>query len=237
MFTDIHSHILHNIDDGPETLEQSAELLIAAVQSGCKNLIATPHFYAERHSLANRLRLANERYEALQEFILKNNIPVSLLRGFEVRYFNGISRIDSLDELCIDNSKVLLLELEPLAFDEKIVDEILDLNYFGYTVILAHIERYAKIKGFKLIKRLIAEGNALAQCNAASFLAGSLQRTAFRLVKEGLVSFVASDMHSLELRPPNLNKAYDAIEKKFGSDVKNKLINNADKIINMCLKK
>lgn len=237
MFTDIHSHILHNIDDGPETIEQAAELLNAAVQNGCKNLIATPHFYAERHSLAERLRLADERYTALSKFISANGIPVSLLRGFEVRYFDGISRIDLLDKLCINESKIILLELEPLPFTEKVIDEILDLNYFGYTVILAHIERYSRIQGFKLIKRLIAEGNAIAQCNAASLLSGAFRRAAFRLIKEGLVSLVASDMHSLKLRPFNLNKAYDVIENKFGSDFKNQLIYNADDIFNKCLKK
>lgn len=235
MFTDIHSHILHSIDDGPETIEQTADLLNAAVKSGCKNLIATPHFYAERHSLAERIKLADERYTALTEIISENGIPVSLLRGFEVRYFDGISRIDLLDKLCINNSKVILLELEPFPFTEKVVDEILDLNYFGYTVILAHIERYSKIQGFKLIKYLISEGNAIAQCNAASLLSGTFRRAAFRLIKEGLVSLVASDMHSLEQRPPNLNKAYAVIESKFGSELKNKLIYNADDIFNKCL--
>lgn len=237
MFTDIHTHILHSIDDGPEKFEQTLELFNAAVEGGCKNLIATPHFYAERHSLDNRLKTADERFNALRSFVLENKLSVSLLCGFEVRYFDGISRIDALNDLCINHSKVILLELEPLPFTEKVVEEILDLDYYGYTVILAHVERYSKIKGFKSIKRLIEDGRVIAQCNAASFLSGAFQKAAFRLVKEGLVSLVASDMHSMEFRPPNLSEAYAVIEKKFGSDVKNKLIKNADEIFNLCLKK
>ena len=237
MFADIHTHILHNIDDGPENLEQSVELLKAAVQNGCEKIIATPHFYAERHSLVERLKIADSRYADLQNYILQNKIPVSLLQGFEVRYFGGISKIDALDKLCINGSKVLLLELEPLPFTEQVIDEILDLNYFGYTIVLAHVERYAKISGFKAIKRLIANGVVLAQCNASSFLSGIFQRSAMRLVKEGLVSVIASDMHSLELRPPVLNEAYEVIESKFGVELKNKLIGNAEKIFTACLKK
>ncbi len=237
MFTDIHTHILYNIDDGPENFEQSLELLKEAVKNGCTKLIATPHFYAERHSLAQRLSIAEERCAQLKNYIAENQVPVSLLQGFEVRYFDGISRIDSLNKLCINGSKVVLLELEPLPFTDKVIDEILDLNYFGYTVILAHIERYVKISGFKAIKRLIAEGNAVAQCNASAFVSGSFQRPALRLMKEGIVSLIASDMHSLELRPPNLHKAYDFIEKKFGTTVKNRLLRNADEIFNVCLKK
>lgn len=235
MFTDIHAHILHSIDDGPESLEQSVLLLNKAVQSGVGGIITTPHFYASRHSLAERLELANKRYSELKKSIHQNGIPVSLLLGFEVRYFNGISRIDSLDKLCINGSKVLLLELEPVPFTEDVIDEILDISYSGYKVVLAHIERYTKISGFKQIKRLISQGDVIAQCNAASFLSGALVRAAFRLMKENMVSLIASDMHSMDLRPPNLSEAYEVIENKLGKNTKNKLISNAENVFNMCL--
>ena len=235
MFTDIHSHILHGIDDGPENLGQSVELLKAAVRNGTEKIIATPHFYATRHSLSERVNLAKERCLELQGLIREGGIPVSLLSGFEVRFFDGISRIDSLDKLCINGSKVLLLELEPAPFTEKLVDEILDICYGGYTVVLVHIERYTKISGFKQIKRIIAEGDALAQCNASSFLSGGFSRAAFKLLKENMVSFIASDMHSLDLRPPNLNQAYDVIEKKIGAKEKNRLMRNAEELFCACL--
>ena len=76
MFADIHTHIFNNIDDGPETLEQSVELLKAAVQNGCEKIIATPHFYAERHSLTERLKIANARYTDLKNYILQNQVPI-----------------------------------------------------------------------------------------------------------------------------------------------------------------
>ena len=56
-------------------------------------------------------------------------------------------------------------------------------------------------------------------------------------MKEDLISLIASDMHSLELRPPNLSVAYKFIENKFGIDVKDKLIYNAEKNFSKCLKK
>ncbi|MEE1046771.1 MAG: CpsB/CapC family capsule biosynthesis tyrosine phosphatase [Clostridia bacterium] len=235
MFTDIHSHILYGIDDGPESFEKSVELLKAAVRDGTEKLIATPHFYPTRHSLSERVKLAKDRYLELQDFILKNDIPVSLLSGFEVRFFDGISRIDSLDKLCVNGSKVLLLELEPSAFTEKQIDEILDICYGGYTVVLVHIERYTKISGFKQIKRIIAEGDVLAQCNASSFLSGAFSRAAFKLLKENLVSIIASDMHSLDLRPSNLKNAYEVIEKKFGTKTKKLLMHNAEELFGECL--
>ena len=237
MFTDIHTHILHSIDDGPETFEQTKELLIKSVEKGVQNIIATPHFYAAKHSFAERIKTAEERFLKLREFIKENKIPVCLLSGFEVRCFEGISRIDSLGYLTLNKSKVLLLELEPMPITEKTVEEILDISYSGYTIVLAHIERYVKAPGFKLIKSLILNEEVFAQCNAASFISGSLQRPTFRLLKEGLISFVASDMHSIENRPPNLKEAYDVIENKFGSKIKEQLIFNSKELFNTCITK
>ena len=236
MFTDIHSHILHGIDDGPADFEQTKELLNRAVQTGVDKILATPHFYAERHSLTERLNIATERYIQLCEFVSQNGIPLSILKGFEVRYFEGISRIDVLSKLCINDSNVLLLELLYIPITEKIVEELLNLRYLGYNIVLAHVERYTKISGFKNLKPLISNLEVLVQCNSDSFISGNFQRSAFKLLKEGAVSFVASDMHSIERRPPNLKEAFDIIKKKFGAKTQEQLVYNSHELFANCLK-
>ena len=140
------------------------------------------------------------------------------------------SLIDSLEKLCINGTKVILLELGGIPFSGDVIDEILDLSYYGYTVVLAHIERYAKQQGFSDIKKIIASKEAYAQCNAASFISGPLNRTVNHLLKEDLISAVASDMHSVDLRPPLIKEAFEKIEKKFGASSKNKLINQTEKL-------
>ena len=42
--TDIHSHILYNLDDGSSSLEESIELLKKLEKSGFKHVILTPHY-------------------------------------------------------------------------------------------------------------------------------------------------------------------------------------------------
>lgn len=237
MFTDIHTHILHSIDDGPESFDKTKELLNKSIQNGVDKIVATPHFYAEKHSLNERLKTSKERYSNLSEFISQNKLPLSVLSGFEVRYFKGISHIEDLDKLCINQSGNLLLELAPLPITEDVLDEILDMRYAGYNVILAHIERYTKIPGFKLLKSLITQGEVVAQCNGDSFISGTFQRAAYKLLKEGMVSVIASDTHSVEHRPPNLKEAYDAIEKKFNSRVKKQLIFKADELFDGFVRK
>ena len=42
--TDIHSHIIFDVDDGARTIEESIELLKMMADAGFKNVILTPHY-------------------------------------------------------------------------------------------------------------------------------------------------------------------------------------------------
>ena len=235
MFIDIHSHILPDIDDGPKTATQSLELLECAVKNGIDRIVATPHFYASIHSLEQHTAKAKERFLELDSLIKENKLPLSILLGYEVRYFDGISRIDSLDRLCINGTKVILLELGSIPFTSDVIDEIMDLNYYGYTVVLAHIERYTKMRGFSSIKQLVVSNVVYAQCNASSLLKGPFRRVANGLLKEGVVSAVASDMHSVEERPPQIKEAMIKIEEKFGVYKINKLLRKTEKLYELMI--
>lgn len=226
MFADLHTHILYDIDDGPKDLEESLTLVKAAMDDGIDRIVATPHFYASRHGLEERVHHLRQRMEQLNISLNENDISVTVLPGFEVRYFEGISRSDSISELTLNNSNIILLELGSIALTDHVINDILELGYNGYTVLLAHIERYAKMPGFKRIKELIKNKRVLAQVNASSFLGGPFFRPACRLLKEGLVSVLSSDMHSVDLRPPEMTQAYKVIEKKVGIAKKKLIINN-----------
>ena len=233
MFADIHAHILCDIDDGPKTLEESVELLNLAVKDGIDRIIATPHFYASYHSLDERIAKRNERFNLLDEYIKQNNLPVKILPGFEVRYFDGISRSDSLDRLCLNNSKVLLLELGLIPITDKVIEEIIELEYSGYIVVLAHIERYFKMPGFKLIRQMLKSGYAVAQLTASSFLSVPFKAAAIRLIKQAPNVVIASDMHSCDVRPPAISEAFDFINTKFGPAKKNAINYNSDRLFDI----
>lgn len=233
MFADIHAHLLCDIDDGPKTFEQSVELLNLAFKNGIDRIVATPHFYASYHSLEERIIQRNERFNLLNEYIKQNGLPIKILPGFEVRYFDGISRSDSLNGLCLNNSKVLLLELGLIPITEKVIDEIIELYYSGYTVVLAHIERYFKMPGFKNIKKVIKNKYAIAQLTASSLLSGPFKTAALRLLKESQSVVIASDMHSYDVRPPRISDAYDVIKAKFGLAKKNTIIYNSDRLFDI----
>ena len=41
---DIHSHIVFNVDDGADNIEQSIEMIKEMITNGVTELICTPHY-------------------------------------------------------------------------------------------------------------------------------------------------------------------------------------------------
>ena len=45
---DFHTHILPQMDDGSQSVEQTLQMLSFLADQGVKTVVATPHFYAHR---------------------------------------------------------------------------------------------------------------------------------------------------------------------------------------------
>ena len=48
---DFHSHVLPGIDDGSSCEEESLDMLRIAKSQGVITMLATPHFYAQNHTM------------------------------------------------------------------------------------------------------------------------------------------------------------------------------------------
>jgi protein-tyrosine phosphatase len=54
-------------------------------------------------------------------------------------------------------------------------------------------------------------------------LGAGIQAVSEDLIEAGMVQFVASDAHDLELRPPGLAAAYGRVGQRFGDEVAERL--------------
>ena len=213
---DFHSHILPGVDDGSKDTDESLKLLSMLSKQGINTVIATPHFRAEKESVTEFLDRRQAAYNELKP-LLKDELPQILL-GAEVEYYDGISSLESLELLCIEGTRLLLLEMPMCKWSEYALKELNVLSSAkGYTVILAHIERYFKDQPSLLWQKLSAQG-ILMQVNASFFNSVFTKHKALSMLMKGLVNVIGSDCHNIAHRPPLLGSAFEVIRRKAGED-------------------
>jgi len=201
---DTHLHILPNVDDGPETIEEALALAKALVQEDVHNAIATPHYndlYPRRSALE-----VKERVNALQLVLDRQGIPLRLCSGHEALIKPGLIEDIQTGKLAtLNESRYLLLELWNNTWIPETERVIFELRAFGITPVLAHPERYRVFQ--KEPERIASLQGVLIQITASSLI-GVHGRTALctaeTLLKRGLEHCIASDAHGLHKRPPTI---------------------------------
>ncbi len=225
---DIHSHILPAIDDGAESLEESIELLKAMKEQGITDVIATPHFIASEHNLEEFLTSVSKAHEELTAATQNLELP-NIYVGSEVYYFVGIGKSKAITHLCLNKKKFLLLELASCKINKYVIEDIINLrSNLDIIPIIAHIERYTKEKGFRKLLKLVDNGVCYAQLNASSLFLPMFRKAAYKLIKKGYISFIATDTHSVKHRPPMFSRALSAIETNLGKSYKVHLLQNLE---------
>lgn len=213
---DAHTHILPGMDDGSKDAQESLELIRISSEMGVKTIFMTPHFYPGNESpeqfLARRDIAVRTLTEALEG---KENIP-EIHFGAEVEFFQGISRVEEIDRLCIGESGILLVEMPFTKWNGRMLDELYALrDYHAITPMIAHVDRYLDFVNEESVDELIDNG-ILIQANASFFLKGFGSRKAFRMIRKEKIHFIGSDCHNLRSRRPNLSEACEKIYAKCG---------------------
>ena len=210
---DIHTHILPNIDDGADSLEEAYEMALMAVRSGVEALVATPHSNQGMGIMDHERRKQEQAFLDLEQVLLREKVPLKLYRGMEIwSSIDMVEKIQSGKLITLNETPYVLIEF---AFDEEpwwieaIIDE---LQGAGLVPILAHPERYFCVQENPgLLSEWRMQG-AQAQMNKGSILGRfgrEIERTAEILLKNRLFTCIASDAHGLHHRSNFLLDIYD----------------------------
>ena len=231
---DIHNHILPGLDDGAANEEETLRMLRVAAEDGITDLIATPHFHYRRgHAVPEKVR---KTLLLMQEMSEKEKIPVRLYAGNELYYTHDLLELVKAKEaLTLADSDYVLLEFSPETEQRKIQNAVYQFLSEGYYPIIAHMERYQAFYKQSEFAETILNMGAYYQVNAGS-IAGNgrwgLKRFARKMMKSGMIHFVATDAHDLKKREPRLERASAWIEKKLGeSEMQDYLYENPLKIL------
>lgn len=232
--TDIHTHVLHGIDDGSSDLENSLKMLDVMSKQGVHTVVCTPHFDYRFIDPESFLKTRNEKMAELRLAAKSRGFDMEILSGCELKLKDRMLTLDSAREFCIGNTKNILIELTVSSiWDEAEYNRLINFcDYYNVRPVIAHVERYASVnKSLKFADKLIELG-AILQLDGASLFEKLYQKTAKKLLKKGYISLVASDTHNLTTRPSTvLNDAYDTIEKMCGVDAVETLKHNAELLL------
>lgn len=205
---DLHSHILFDIDDGPETLYESMQLCRMGVEYGIDRIVATSHLY-KPDEIAKYISKRNDRILRLREQIERAEMPLRIYPGAEVFVNDDIFYAHHLEKVTINNSRYILIEFDFHGLSgRRLVHYVDEIFRIGLVPIIAHPERYSYLqRDFGLVEYLVDRG-ALFQINADS-LSGRSGYTefemAYRMVRHHAASFIATDAHS------HLNRSNDML--------------------------
>lgn len=208
---DFHTHLLPGVDDGSDSVETSLGMLSHWGAGDC--VCATPHFYADRDTPERFLRRRAAAWDALSAALPEDAPRIRL--GAEVRYFDGMASAEALPQLCLEGTRLLLLEFPFVPWTARMLEEVRRIRRRGIQPVAAHLERYLGFNRPETLRAFAEE--LLVQCNAEFFLSRRTRRRALRLLQDGFVQFLGSDAHDLSDRAPNLAQALELIGEKLGA--------------------
>ena len=234
--TDIHSHILFDVDDGCSTLKESIELLKKMHDIGFNDIILTPHYIDGSEYNSNNIEKIS-KFKELKEEIQKEKLDINIYLGNEIFINNNIYElIKNKNIYTLNNSNYILVEL---PFHNQIVnleDIIYELKIKGITPIIAHPERYTYFqKNYKEVDRLKEEG-FLFQANYSSILGyygKEAQKLLKYMLKKRYIDYLGTDIHKISKTYviDNFEKIEKKIIKITKKDYYEEILNNNKSIV------
>ncbi|MBQ8895260.1 MAG: hypothetical protein IJY88_00510 [Clostridia bacterium] len=231
-FSDIHTHILYGADDGAKTREDAFAIVKASYESGTRLICATPHFHPGYFG-DNREQILHS-FEVLCEHCSKNYPDLKLFLGNELFYtYDSVSWVKNKLCLPMGSTEYMLVEFSVHSSDDEIAEGVDRLLNIGYIPIIAHAERYGRLKCGRLAA--LRENGVLVQMNTEAVngkrLGLGYNKRVKTLLTEGLVDFISSDAHDLTRRPPQMDKSFKILAEKYGHGYAERLCRtNAEKL-------
>ena len=210
---DIHTHILHGLDDGPAQLAGSLDFARAAVAAGTRTIVATPHI---RDDYPFELDARDERLSDLRAALEEHEIPIELVGGGEVSLAKSLDMsTEDLHRVSLGGGPYLLVESPYGPATDLLEQTLFNLQTRGFRPVLAHPERSPSFQtDLDRLATLVERG--IATSITAASIAGrfgrTVRRAAIEMLNAGLVHDIASDAHDTSRRPPDLRPGIESLD-------------------------
>lgn len=190
--SELHCHLLPNVDDGARSIEETIELVDLMSAAGIKRIVFTPHIhhkYPENNESTLRLP-----FEETSKQLASTGIPLFL--GAEYILDEFFDQQLQRPLLTLGSSNALLIEMSFATATADYINILPKIRQRGGTPIMAHPERYLYLSMVDY-EELKEEGCAL-QLNLFS-LSGAygeaVKKRAQTILERRLYDYVATDTH------------------------------------------
>ena len=235
--TDIHSHLLFDVDDGARNIKESIVLLKKMKEIGFDNVILTPHYIkGSEYSCENQEKI--EKIEKIREVLKRNKIDINVYLGNEVFINKEIYELIKAGHIyTLNKTRYILVEL---PFHNEIVnleDIIYELKVKGLIPIIAHPERYTYFQDDYSLVDSLRDSGVMFQANYASILGyyGKREEKLLKyMLKNKYIDLFGTDIHHVKKSyvVDNFKKIEKKIIKITGKEYYSEIVNNANKIVN-----
>lgn len=229
--TDIHCHLLFGVDDGPETMEESARMLRYAKEQGIRRIIATSHY---RHGMFSH---SKERIEASLNQLLPVAKSLGIELGVGTEYHVNSSVVAAMEQgkcFTLAGSRYVLCEYSHNTDYDTIYRMSGELLAHGYVPVIAHVERYLCMTKEVYRAEELRELGGWIQVNADAVLGyegWGIKKYCKKMISRELVDVIASDSHDVKKRCCHLKECKMYVSRRFGDDTAERLlVHNPEKI-------
>lgn len=229
--TDLHTHILPCMDDGSTSTDMSLKMLQMEQEQGVDTVVLTSHFYRHRETADSFLERRSASFAALQQAISESGMQLpSLLLGAEVAWVPNLTESSQLEDLCIQGTKNMLVELPFRPWNDQLIRQLYDLmNKHGITPIFAHLERYFD-QPEEYLREIISMGTPI-QVSCAPLQRFMSRRPIIKMLRNHTAHLLATDCHNLTTRLPNMGMGLSVVERVLGQKEADALIDFADSLV------
>lgn len=197
--TDIHSHLIPNIDDGCDSFENALLCIENLKALGFSKIVTTPHIMESVYP--NTPEIIREGLTMLRKALLERNIAVEIEAAAEYKVDELFTEYLETNNLLTFGDNYVLIELSFLSPPINLDEVIFTMRTKGYKPILAHPERYRywhdKLHKIEYLKSL----GCLLQLNLMSLVGQyglPAKIVAQKLLSNNQIDFLGTDLHRFD---------------------------------------